>query len=67
MLRISEGCRNSTMVVHVIRVRAITQPLSFNLRISCGFTYKSKHNVSSFFMCLGKSSILSEYKYSLFN
>lgn len=40
MLRISEGCGNVTMVLHIIRVRAVIQPFSFNLKISCDFTCK---------------------------
>lgn len=40
MLRISEGCGNITMGLHIIRVRAVIQPFSFNLKISCDFTYK---------------------------
>ena len=40
MLRISEGCGNVTMVLHIIRVRAVIQPFAFNLKISCDFTYK---------------------------
>lgn len=34
MLRISEGCGNITMVLHIRRVRAVViQPFSFNLKI----------------------------------